>query len=138
MRRWLCAWLALLTALQIAASVLAGLHGSLHRHRPHLQAGAPASSALRWDHARPDPLAPHHAMHQRGEVHAHELHDASVVPLAADAAHDALAQLATAFAPARHGAAPAPAQAARDVQPQARAWAATSRTVAPLLRPPQG
>src|SRR5688572_31094004 len=106
MRRWVCAWLALLTALQVAASLLAGLHGSLHRHRPGLQTSAPSTLALRWDHARRDamsaPQALHHALHQRGELHSHDLADASVVPIAADIAHDALAQLGSVVAPARH------------------------------------
>jgi hypothetical protein len=34
LRRWLCAWLALLTALQMIGSTLAGVHGTWHQHRP--------------------------------------------------------------------------------------------------------
>jgi hypothetical protein len=140
MRRWLCAWLALLTALQVAASLLAGLHGSLHRHRPGLQTSAPSTLALRWDHARRDatsaPLALHQALHQRGELHAHDLADASVVPIAAEVAHDALAQLGSTLAPSRHDAAHLHATT-RHAPPHAAAWSATSRTIAPLLKPPR-
>jgi hypothetical protein len=140
LRRWLCVWLALLTALQVAASLLAGLHGSLHRHRPGLQTSAPSTQTLRWDHARRDatatPQTLHQALHQRGELHAHDLADASVVPIAAELAHDALAQLGSAFAPARHHAATVHASA-RHAPPQAAAWSATSRPIAPLLKPPR-
>jgi hypothetical protein len=141
MRRWLCAWLALLTALQVAASLLAGLHGSLHRHRPGLQTSAPSMLALRWDHARRDTTSAlrelHHVLHQRGELHVHDLADASVVPIAADIAHDALAQLGSTFAPARYDAAQLHT-IARHAPPQAAAWSATSRPSAPLLKPPRG
>lgn len=137
MRRWLCAWLTLLTALQVAASLLAGVHGTLHRHRPGLQTSAPSTLALRWDHARPDATTAHQALHQRGELHAHDLADASVVPIAAEVAHDALAQLGSAFAPARHDAAQLHATA-RHAPPHAAAWSATSRPIAPLLKPPRG
>ena len=141
MRRWLCAWLALLVALQLAASVLSGLHGSLHRHRPGLLTAVASAStlALRWDHARRDALAAHHALHERGEWHAHDLHDTSVVSVGADLAGDALAHLAGVFAPAqRHGAPVRLHAAARHALPHAPAWSATSRTIAPLLKPPRG
>jgi hypothetical protein len=140
MRRWLCAWLALLVALQVAASLLAGLHGSLHRHRPGLQTSAPSTLALRWDHARRDasaaPHTLHHALHQRGEPHAHDVADASVVPIAADIAHDALAQLGSAFAPAQHDTARLHATA-RHAPPHVATWSATSRPIAPPLKPPR-
>lgn len=136
MRRWLCAWLALLTTLQLAASVLAGLQGSLHRHRPALQAAATSTLVVRWNHAkRAD--AEHRAMHERGELHPHDLHDPSVVPIAGDLASDALAQLAGASALAQQDANGCLLAAARHELPQAASWAATRRTLAPPLRPPR-
>jgi hypothetical protein len=137
MRRWLCAWLALLTALQVVASLLAGLQGSLHRHRPGLQTSAPSTLALRWDHARAEAMAAHQALHQRGELHTHDFADASVVPIAAEVANDALAQLGSAFAPAGHDGAQLHATAGY-APPHAAAWSATSRPIAPLLKPPRG
>lgn len=137
LRRWLCAWLALLMALQVAASVLAGLHGALHRHRPvPTQAHDATTPAVRWDHAaRAD--AAHRTQHQTGAWHTHELHDASVVPLVADAMSDALAQLAGVVTPLQRHAAHACAPA-RHARPCAVAWWAGSRSVAPPLKPPRG
>jgi len=140
MRRWLCTWLALLVVLQVAASALAGLHGSLHRHR----SGAAASTAiapmagLRWEHAKPDAQRVHRALHASGEWHAHDLHDTSVVSLAAEVAADALAQLAAAFAPAQRGAEQELGSGgARHALPSTASWWAGSRAVAPPLKPPR-
>lgn len=138
MRRWLCTWLALLIVLQVAASALAGLRGSLHRHRPDAVAGASTALALRWQHQDPGAQAAHRALHARGEWHAHDLHDTSVMPLTADIAADALAQLGLAFAPAQAGGGPAlwPATA-RHSRPHAPAWWAATRAIAPPLQPPR-
>ena len=141
LRRWLCAWLALLTALQMIGSTLAGLHGSWHHHRaPSLQSTAPSTPMIRWRHG--EPAAParadaHAQMHATGEAHEHAATDASVLPLGTDAAADAVAQLAVALAP---GADPSwnPHDAARHVRTDASPWAATSRAIAPPLKPPRG
>jgi hypothetical protein len=139
MRRWLCAWLTLLIVLQVAASALAGLRGSLHRHRADAVAGTSSATPLvRWEHKQPEAQVAHRALHARGEWHAHELYDTSVMPLTADIAADALAQLALAFAPAHAGVGPALGpDTARHARPHAAPWWAATRAIAPPLQPPR-
>jgi len=141
LRRWLCAWLALLTALQMIGSTLAGVHGTWHHHRaPSLQSIAPSTPMIRWQHGEPAALAPadvHAQMHAAGEAHEHAATDSSVLPFGADVATDAVAQLAAALAP---GADMPwnPYDAARHVRADTATWAATSRSIAPPLMPPRG
>ena len=138
LRRWLCAWLALLTALQMIGATVAGSHG--HRHRPSLQSAAPSMPVIRWQHgdalrtARADL---HAQLHAANESHDHAATDASVMPLGGDAAAEAVAQLASALAPGAdvlwslH-------EPARHVRASTAGWAATSRSIAPPLQPPRG
>ena len=144
LRRWLCGWLALLMALQMLGSTLAGLQTSWHRHRPALQASAaPSTPLVRWRHgeasvaAEVDTHAQSHAqLHARGEVHEHALTDTSVLPWGIDAAGDAVAQLAAVLAPGA-GALTSPRCHAHHVRAMGERWAATSRSIAPLLQPPR-
>jgi hypothetical protein len=141
LRRWLCAWLALLTALQVFGSAMAGVHGPLHRHRPAADSAARAAAlpALRWQHDREStPASQHQQLHARGEAHPHDLSDSSVVPVGAEPAIDAMAQLALAYAPAQHASALWTHSTTRHVWAAALTWAASSRSIAPLRKPPRG
>jgi hypothetical protein len=138
LRRWLCTWLALLTALQMIGSPLAGLHGPWHRHRPPLQSAAASVPLIQWQHGGAMPPAGaglHAQLHALGQPHDHAATDASVLPPGNDTAADAVAQLALApGASVLWG----PHEAARHVRASAPAWAPTSRSVAPPLQPPRG
>jgi hypothetical protein len=60
-----------------------------------------------------------------------------VLPFGVDAASDAVAQLAAALAPGAD--VPwSPHDAARHVRADTATWAATSRAIAPPLKPPRG
>ena len=140
LRRWLCAWLALLTALQMIGSALAGVPVTwLHHRAPSLHSIAPSTPMIRWQQG--EPAAPartdvHAQMHAAGEAHKHAATDSSVLPLGVDVATDAVAQLAAALAPGADmpwG----PHDAARHVRADTAAWAATSRAIAPPLKPPR-
>lgn len=139
LRRWLCAWLAVLTVTQMIGSTLAGLHGPWHRHRPSLQAAAPSMPLIRWRHGeviRATQVDSHARMHAQGEAHDHVATDSSVLPFGADAATEAAAQLALTWAPgveARWRA----HDAARHVRASTPAWAPTMRSIAPPLQPPR-
>jgi hypothetical protein len=141
LRRWLCAWLALLTALQMIGSTLAGLHGTWHHHRPpSMQSIAPSTPVIRWRHGEPEALARadiHAQMHVAGEAHEHAVTDASVLPLGGDVASEAVAQLTAALAPGADLSLN-PLDAAHHVRAVAATWAATSHTIAPPLKPPRG
>jgi hypothetical protein len=135
--RWLCAWLALLTAMQMIGSTLAGLQGTWHHHRPSMQSGAPSVPVIRWRHGESMQADAHAQMHASGEAHDHPATDASVLPLGADTATEAVAQLAAALAPGAE-VLWSPRDPARHVQVDAAIWAATSRSIAPPLKPPRG
>jgi hypothetical protein len=141
LRRWLCAWLALLTALQMIGSTLAGLHGTWHHHRPpSMQSIAPSTPMIRWRHGEPAALAgadAHAQMHALGEGHEHAATDASVLPLGGDVGSEAVAQLAAALAPGAN-LSWNPHNAARHMRADTATWAATSRSIAPPLKPPRG
>lgn len=137
LRRWLCAWLALLTALQMIGSTLAGLQGSWHHHRPSMQSAAPSVPVIRWRHGETVGADVHARMHRQGEAHDHAATDPSVLPLGPDSATEAVAQLAAAVAPG------ADVQwtlldRAHHVQAGAAPWAPTTRSIAPPLQPPRG
>jgi len=133
LRRWLCAWLALLIATQTIGSTLAGLRGTWHGHRPSMLASAPSTPLIRWRHATPDV---HARWHASGQPHDHALTDPSVLPLGADTGTEAVAQLAAALAPGAEASRPL-RDAARHVQAGAAPWAATSRAIAPPRKPPR-
>src|SRR5262245_33506668 len=139
LRRWLCAWLALLTLTQMLGSTLAGLHGTWHRHRPALQSqAAPSTPLVHWRHGGVKPAVDAHVqLHARGEVHEHAATDASVLPIGVDTAGDAVAQLAAMLAPGVDASWTRRSDA-EHVHAGSAAWAATSRSIAPLLRPPRG
>ena len=142
LRRWLCAWLALLALVQMFASTLAGLPGAWHRHRPVAQsAHALTTVVVPGRHGEAAPASTHadvHALlHARGERHDHAALDSSVLPIGVDAASDAIAQIAAALAP--------PAEAmwqlphdARDEHARVAHWVPTHRSIAPPLKPPRG
>lgn len=136
LRRWLCAWLALLLLTQTAASTLASLHGSWHRHHPAVLSSA-TGPVTHWRHGEPGRWDAHAQLHARGEVHHHDATDASVVPLTGDAAIDAVAQLAATLAPSAD-AAWRPREHARHAQAGVAPWAPTQRSIAPPLQPPRG
>jgi hypothetical protein len=137
LRRWLCAWLALLTLMQMIASMSAGLQGSWHHHRPSLQAGAPSVPVVRWRHSEAVRADVHAQMHASGEAHDHAATDASVLPLGPDTATEAVAQLAAAVVPgadlrwSAH-------DRGHHVQAGSTGWAPTTRSIAPPLQPPRG
>ena len=76
-------------------------------------------------------------MHARGEAHDHAATDASVLPLGADAATEAVAQLAASLAPGAD-VRWSPHDTAHHVQAGAASWAPTTRAIAPPLKPPRG
>ncbi|HEY6514409.1 MAG TPA: hypothetical protein VI032_20705 [Burkholderiaceae bacterium] len=138
LRRWLCAWLALLTLAQMLGSTLAGLHGGRHHHRPTMQAAAPALlPVVRWRHGEVVSADAHTLLHAHGEAHDHAATDASVLPIAVDAASEAVAQLTASLAPggdlrwSAH-------DNAHHVQAGTTSWAPTTRAIAPPLKPPRG
>jgi len=139
LRRWACAWLAVLTLAQMLSSTMASAHGAWHRHRPAAQASAAPSTAVIWrhDHELEAMSADAHArLHARGERHIHAVIDASVVPVNLDAANDAIALLATVLAPGGGGMSPL-RSGARHERASITPWAATSRSIAPPLKPPR-
>ena len=139
LRRWLCVWLALLTVTQLIGSTLAAAQGAWHRHRPLLQATAASTPLIRWRHGeavRVARLDAHAQMHARGEAHDHAATDASVLPFGADAASEASAQWALAWAPGVE-ARWCTHDAARHVRASTPAWAPTMRSIAPPLQPPR-
>jgi len=138
LRRWLSAWLALLTLTQMFGSTLAGLHGSRHHHRPTMQAAAPPQlPVIRWRHGEVVSADAHAQLHADGEAHDHAASDASVLPLAVDAANEAVGQLAASLAPGND-----PRWSVRDrlhhVQAGTPGWVPTTRSLAPPLQPPRG
>ena len=134
LRRWLCTWLALLIVAQTAGAALAGRHR--HHHAPSLRTSAPATPVVHWRHG--DATRDEHAQwHATGQLHEHALTDPSVLPLSADTASEAVAQLAATLAPGAE-ATGLIHDGARHVQADAAAWAPTSRAIAPLLKPPRG
>jgi len=141
LRRWACAWLALLMLAQMVASTWTGLHGTWHRHRPAVQTtAAPSTPLVRWRHGGAAAVVDadaHARLHQRGEAHDHAATDGSVMPLALDVASDAVAQLAAALAPGVEVAWRL-RSLARHVHASSTAWVATSRSIAPPLKPPRG
>jgi hypothetical protein len=142
LRRWLCAWLALLSVVQLAGSAWAGVRG-LHRHVPTWQAAAAPQPALlvRWEHRREpgaqDAGATHRLLHDSGQVHQHGNDDLSALTLGSDLGTEALAQVALAHAPGRDGSTGWLATRACHVWAATDPWAASSRSVAPLLKPPR-
>jgi len=141
LRRWLCAWLALLMLTQMLAASSAGVHGAWHRHQPMLQSAAPAptTTVVRWRHGdTPAVLAAevHASWHERGQAHDHAATDASVLPLGVDGASDAVAQLAAALAP-NGDAEWALHDQTRHPHAQGATWAATTRSIVPILQPPR-
>ncbi|HSW21244.1 MAG TPA: hypothetical protein VLJ62_00630, partial [Burkholderiaceae bacterium] len=86
LRRWLCAWLALLMLAEMVGSTLAGLQGTWHHHRPSMQAAAPSAPVVRWRHGEPTRADAHAQMHALGEAHDHAATDFSVLPLGPDTA----------------------------------------------------
>jgi hypothetical protein len=137
LRRWLCVWLALLTLTQMIGSMLAGLQGSWHHHRPSVQAGAPSVPVIRWRHSEVVHADAHTQMHASGEAHEHAATDPSVFPLGPDTATEAVAQLASAVAPSAD-LRWSPHDRARHVQAGAASWAPTTHSIAPPLQPPRG
>ena len=99
LRRWLCAWLALLILAQMIGSTLVGLHGAWHHHRPSMQSAAPSVPVVRWQHGEAMRADAHAQMHTSGEAHDHAVTDFSVLPLGADTATEAVAQLGASLAP---------------------------------------
>jgi len=137
LRRWLCAWLALLTALQMVGSTLAGLHSRWHHHRPSMQAAAPSLPVVRWRHGEAMRADAHAQMHALGEAHDHAASDFSVLPFGPDTATEAVAQWAAAVAPGTD-VRWSPHRLARHVQAGSASWAPTTRSIAPPLQPPRG
>jgi hypothetical protein len=136
LRCWLCAWLALLMATQLYASALAGLHGARHQHRPAMLASEPSTPVIRWLHGNASRTEAHAQLHATGQAHDHSLADASVLPLGSDSATEAVAQLAITWAPAAERPFVVP-DGARHVQLGTPPWAATTRSIAPPLKPPR-
>ena len=135
LRRWLCAWLALLLVTQTIGATGVGLRGTWHWHWPSRQASAPPTPAIRWQHG--DAARDAHAQwHASGQAHDHALTDSSVVPLGPDTTSEAVAVLAVTLAPAAEMRWALP-ESARHVQTEVTPWAATSRTIAPPLKPPR-
>jgi len=137
LRRWLCAWLALLSALQMVGSTLAGLQSRWHHHRPSAHAAAPSVSVVRWQHGETVRADAHAQMHALGEADDHAATDFSVLPLGPDAATEAVAQWAAAVAPGTE-VRWSPQPLARHVQASTASWAPTTRSIAPPLQPPRG
>jgi len=137
LRRWLCAWLALLTLAQLIGSTLTSLQGTRHHHRPSVQAATPSLAVIRWRHGEVVQAGAHAQMHARGEAHDHAATDAGVLPVGADAATEAVAQLAASLAPGAemHW---SPRDSAHHVQAGASRWVPTTRALAPPLKPPRG
>ena len=136
LRRWLCAWLALLTLTQMISSTLAGLQGTWHRHWPAAQAAAPSILVIRWRRGEAMRADVHAQMHTQGEAHDHVATDPSVFPVGTDTATEAIAQLAAAVAPGadvRWGL----HDSAHHVQAGTAGWAPSTRSVAPPLQPPR-
>ena len=136
LRRWLCAWLALLTVVQMIGSTLAGLQGTWHHHRPSMQAGAQSVPVVRWRHGEATRADVHAQMHVQGEAHDHAVTDVSVLPLGPDAATEAVALWATTVAPGAD-VQWSPHDHARHGQAGAANWAPTTRAIAPPLQPPR-
>ena len=137
LRRWLCAWLALLTLTQMIGSTLAGLRGTWHHHRPSMQSGAPSVPVIRWRHGEAMPADAHAQMHAQGEAHDHAATDVSVLPLGPDSATEAVALWAAAVAPGTD-VRWSPHDSAHHVQAGSAGWAPTTRAIAPPLQPPRG
>ena len=114
LRRWLCAWIALLTLTQTIGSTSTGLQGAWHHHRPSMQPAAPSVPMIRWRHDEATRADAHAQMHARGEAHDHGVTDASVLPFGHDPATEAVAQLAAVLAPGA-GSHSMPRDAARHV-----------------------
>jgi hypothetical protein len=137
LRRWLCAWLALLTLAQLIGSTLTSLQGARHHHRPSVQAATPSLAVIRWRHGEVLQADAHAQMHARGEAHDHVVTDPSVLPVGADAATEAVAQLGTSLAPGAEMRW-SPHDSAHHVQTGAARWVPTTRALAPPLKPPRG
>lgn len=137
LRRWLCAWLALLTLAQLIGSTLSSLQGARHHHRPSVQAATPSVAVIRWRHGEVVQADAHAQMHARGEAHNHTATDSSVSPVGADAATEAIAQLGASLAPGSEMRW-IPRNSAHHVQAGAARWAPTTRALAPPLKPPRG
>jgi hypothetical protein len=135
LRRWLCAWLALLTAVQMIGSSL-GLQGIWHRHRPTVHASAPLLPVMRWRHDQGTRFDAHAQMHIDGDAHEHAATDPTVLPLGLDSATEAVAQWAGTVAPGAD-VRWSPHDGARHVQAGAASWAPTTHSLAPPLKPPR-
>jgi hypothetical protein len=140
LRRWMCAWLALLLAVQMIGASLAGLHGALHRHRGASGAGMAQVETrtvrLRHDDAPQVTRPQHQRWHAEGRAHQHPMTDASVMPLDDEAACEAIGSLAALLAPLAVGA-PRLLDAIAHVRAATPAWAASTRAIAPPRRPPR-
>jgi hypothetical protein len=136
LRRWLCAWLALLSVTQMLGSTLSGLHGHWHRPAPSMHSAAPSTPVIRWRHGEVGRADTHARMHELGQAHEHAATDVSVVPLAPDTATEAVAQLGAALAPGADVQWRLP-DGARHVLLDTAPWAAKTRAIAPPLKPPR-
>ena len=137
LRRWLCAWIALLTLTQTIGSTLTGLQGTRHHHRPSMQSAAPSVPVIRWRHDDAMRADAHAQMHARGDAHDHRITDASVLAFGHDPATEAVVQLAAVLAPGAdsHW---MPCDAAHHVQAVTASWSPTTRSITPPLQPPRG